>query len=155
MATFSLLRNTKAPKTTVKKNVVRNHVVDRTKNIATDKTKEKVVLAKHEGVSFSPEYFSYLNESGEEVKFNGIIIKDDDGSYVGKQIIPHKVILEYHPTVKSVKYSPEHFTYVNQYGKEKEYIGEVEFDLENNSYIGKVVEDVLKDDVVKIFEEEK
>lgn len=153
MATFSLQRNTKAPKAVVKKNVVRNHVVDRKRNIATDNTKEKVVLTKHEGINFSPEYFSYMNESGQEVKFNGIIIKNDDGSYVGKQIIPHKVILEYHPEVKSVNYSPEHFTYINQYGKEKEYIGDVEFDLYSNSYTGVVVEDVLKDDVVEIFKE--
>ena len=153
MAMLSLQRNSKSPKPVTKKKVIKNYNIDRKYNIVNDKNKVRVNLIKHEGVSFSPEYFSYLNDNNEEVKFSGIVIKDIDDSYIGKQMISNKVILEYHPNVESVSHSTEHFTYINENGKEKVFIGEPEYDLENNTYIGIVKENVLHDEIVEIFEE--
>lgn len=155
MASISFQRNNKTPKTVVKKNVVRNNIINRNNNIATDKSKVKVNLIKHEGIKAVPEYFSYLNDKNEEVKFSGIIIKDVDNSYIGKQVISNKVLLTYHPAVESVKYSPEYFTYVDKNGKERSFIGEPRFDMENNTYVGTVTEEVLNDEIIEIFKEEK
>lgn len=118
-----------------------------------DKTKKRVALKKYDAINFAPEYFTYINEAGEEHKFSGIIIKDEN-SYLGKQMIFHKVILTYHPEVKSVEYSPEYFTYIDNNGAIKTFKGEPKFDLENNTYFGEVVEDVLNDEIIKIYKED-
>ena len=149
---YSLGRNAKVA---TKKPVVRKPKIDRTKNNNTDKSKERVLLTKHDEVKFSPEYFSYLDSNNQEIKFNGIVIKDEDGSYIGKQIIPHKVILEYHPTVKRVNAVNEYFSYLDDHGNEKIFTGVPEFDLENNAYVGVIEENVLTDRIIDIFKEEK
>lgn len=145
-------KNNKIPKAVVKKKVVQNNHIDRKKVLLKDNF-IKVDLTKHEGAKFSPEYFTYFKNNGEEAKFSGVIIKDVDGSYIGKQVVSHKVDIEYHPKVESVKHSPEHFTYMNSDGKEKRFVGEPEFDLENNTYVGVVTETALHDEIIEIFEE--
>ena len=151
MAIFSP-KNNKIPKAVNKKKVVRNNNIDRKKVVSDKNESIKVKLTKYEGVNPSPEYFSYLNDNGEETKFSGIIINDDN-SYLGKQILTTKVELTYHPKVESVKYSPEHFTFIDNNGKEKPFAGNPEFDLDNNAYVGTVIETVLHDQVIEIFEE--
>lgn len=137
MATFSFSNknsNTTASNAGIKRNV-------------------KIALIKHEGQEPVPEYYSYTNGNGEKCKYSGIVVTDLDGSYIGKTITTHKVILDYHPTVESVEHVDEYFSYKDNYGRERIFIGEPKFDLESNSYYGEVTEDILHDEIVTIFKE--
>ncbi|MBQ3416095.1 MAG: hypothetical protein IJH39_12335 [Clostridia bacterium] len=115
----------------------------------------KVELTKHDAVKHEPEYYSYINEAGESCKFSGIITTDIDGTYVGKVIKTHKVILDYHPKVEAVEHVDEYFSYIDNNGNEKVFIGQPEFNLEENTYFGIVTEDILNDEVITIFKEDK
>jgi len=128
-------------------------------NTATNKGNEskkiKVELIKHPAVNYEPEYYLYTNELGEISKYSGIVTKDLDGTYVGKIINTHKVILEYHPKLEAVEHVDEYFSYIDNNGNEKTFIGTPEFDIERNTYFGNVVEDILQDKVIEIFKEDK
>lgn len=113
----------------------------------------KIDLIYHEGKEYTPEFYSYTNSNGEKVKYSGLVVTDLDGSYIGKTITTHKVILQYHPTVESVKHVDEYFSYIDNYGRERIFTGEPKFDLENNTYFGEVVEDILHDEIVTIYKE--
>lgn len=114
-----------------------------------------VELTKHDAVSYEPEYYSYVNDLGESAKYSGIIATDLDGSYVGKIIKTHKVILDYHPRVDAVEHVDEYFSYIDNNGKERKFIGQPEFNLETNTYFGKVTEEKLYDEIITIFKEDK
>ena len=112
-----------------------------------------IELIKHDKVEYSPEYYTYINDKGEVSKYSGIVIKDEDGSYIGKNIITHKVILQYHPTVKSVEHEDEYFSYFDNYDRERIFVGEPKFDLEKNTYYGEVEEEIVHDELIKIYKE--
>ena len=116
------------------------------KNISVD-------LIKHDKIEYTPEYYTYINSDGDSVKYSGIVIKNDDGSYIGKNIITHKVILQYHPSVQSVEHVDEYFSYLDNYDRERIFVGEPKFDLENNTYYGEVTEELVHDEIVKIYKE--
>jgi len=136
MATFSF--SNKKPGTNASKGIKRNI---------------KIALIHHPGQEYVPEYYTYTNANGEKLKYSGIVVTDLDGSYIGKTITTHKVILDYHPTVNSVEHVDEYFSYKDNYGRERVFIGKPKFDLESNSYYGEVTEDILHDEIVKIFKE--
>lgn len=139
MATFTF--SNKKPNTSENKSEVKKNV--------------KIALIKHEGQESSAEYYTYTNANGEKCKYSGIVVTDLDGSYIGKTITTHKVILDYHPTVESVEHVDEYFSYKDIYGKERIFIGQPKFDFKLNSYYGEVTEDILHDEIVTIFKEEK
>lgn len=134
MATFSF-NNTTSPK--VKEKV--------------DK-KYRIKLIKHPAIDAQNEYYTYIDAEGKDRKFSGIII-NNNGSYVGKVINTNKIILTYHPTVESVIPQKEYFSYIDMNGDEKVYSGEVEFDLEKNSYIGEVKEVTYTEEIIDLFKE--
>lgn len=113
----------------------------------------KVNLIHHEGRDYTPEFYTYTNSNGDKVKFSGLVVTDLDGSYIGKNITTHKVILQYHPTVESVEHVDEYFSYIDNYGRERIFTGEPKFDLEKNTYFGEVVEDILHDEIITIYKE--
>ena len=91
--------------------------------------------------------------NGEKCKYSGIVVTDLDGSYIGKTIITHKVILNYHPTVESSEHHDEYFSYIDNYGREVMFKGEPKFDFDLNSYYGEVSEDVITDETIKVYKE--
>ena len=113
----------------------------------------KVNLIHHEGRDGISEFYTYTNSNGDKVKFSGLVVKDLDGSYIGKSIITHKVILDYHPAVDSVESVDEYFSYQDNYGRERIFTGEPKFDLEKNTYFGEVIEDILHDEIITIYKE--
>lgn len=141
MAKFSFSNksnNTKPAETSVKTPVKKNI---------------KVELTKHDRIESKPEFYSYINAEGETCKYSGLISADIDGSYVGKVITTHKVVLEYHPTVTSVEHVDEYFSYIDNNGKERIFTGHPTFDLEKNTYVGEVNEEIITDEVVNIYKE--
>ena len=143
MAKFSFSNksnNTKPSKTSVKTPVKKNI---------------KVELIKHERVEPKAEFYSYINAAGDICKYSGLISTDIDGSYVGKVITTHEVILKYHPTVESVEHVDEYFSYIDNNGKERIFNGKPTFDLEKNSYVGDVEEEIINDEIVNVYKEDK
>jgi hypothetical protein len=116
-------------------------------------SKVKVELTMHETTNYEPEYYSYVDANGESHKYSGIVLSDIDGSYVGKVINTHKVILDYHPTVETVKPVDEYFSYIDNNGIERIFIGTPIFDSESNTYYGEVVESILEDKIIEIFKD--
>ena len=114
---------------------------------------KKIKLDKHPAKKEQVEYYSYITSDGEEKLYNGIISQLEDGSYIGKIINTHKVYLDYHPTVKSIDHQDEYFSYNDQFGNERVFVGTPKFDLEKNTYIGEVLEQTLTDKVIKIYKE--
>jgi len=143
MAKFSFSNksnNTKPSETSVKTPVKKNI---------------KVELTKHERVEPRAEFYSYINAAGDICKYSGLISTDLDGSYVGKVITTHKVVLKYHPTVESVEHVDEYFSYIDNNGKERIFTGNPTFDLEKNSYVGDVEEEIINDEIVNVYKEDK
>ena len=145
--TFSVKKGNKKPSNNIASNVSSESKKSVKQN--------KIELVKHEAVNYEPEYYTYLNVNGEECKYSGIITTDIDGTYVGKVIKTHKVILDYHPRVEPVEHVDEYFSYIDNNGKEKRFIGQPEFNLDENTYFGYVTEDILNDEVITIFKENK
>lgn len=152
MATFSFTKtkpvvNNKPSAKPAVKSTVKETVKDNTKkNI-------KVNLIHYPGQEYVPEFYTYTTADGNEAKYSGIVVTDIDGSYIGKTITTHKVILQYHPTVNSVSHVDEYFSYIDNYGRERIFTGEPKFNLETNTYFGEVTEDVLHDEIVNIYKE--
>ena len=115
--------------------------------------KLKVDLKYHEKTNHEPEYYSYINNEGQKCKYSGIVTRDIDGSYVGKTITTHKVMLQYHPTVVSVEPVDEYFSYIDNNGIERIFIGKPEFDAQSNTYFGNVTEEHLHDETISIFKD--
>lgn len=141
MATFTF--SNKSQKSSEQKPVKKN---DLKKNV-------KINLIKHDRIEYSPEYYTYVNSNNEVCKYSGILYKEEDGSYIGKNITTHKVLLTFHPTVKSVDYKAEYFSYIDIYGKERIFTGTPLFNLETNTYYGEVQENNPVDTAVKIYKE--
>ena len=114
--------------------------------------KVKVELIKHDAVEAKDECYTYKDSEGNDKKFSGIIIKDND-SYLGKVINTNKVILTYHPEVEEVEAQEEYFSYIDDEGKEKVFSGTPEFDLESNSYFGYIKETSYYEEVIDLFKE--
>lgn len=115
--------------------------------------KVKVELIRHESTAYEFGYYSYIDANGDKQKYSGILLNDIDGSYVGKTITTHKVILDYHPTVDTVEHVDEYFSYIDNNGIERVFIGQPKFNLETNTYFGEVTEDVLEDKIIEIFKD--
>lgn len=114
--------------------------------------KRRIELIRHPAVDAESEYYTYIDADGNKKKFSGIII-NNNGSYIGKIVNTNKVILTYHPTVESVLPEDEYFSYIDKNGDEKIYSGEVEYDLEKNSYVGEVKEVTYYEEIVDLFKE--
>ena len=144
MATFSFSNKSKNTNTNKTESTVKQSTVK--KNI-------KVELIKHDTVEAKPEFYTYINSNGDICKYSGLISQDLDGSYIGKVITTHKVELKYHPTVESVEHKDEYFSYLDNNGKERIFTGTPSFDLEKNAYVGEVSEDIINDELVKVYKE--
>ena len=117
-----------------------------------EKLPERPVLEKHEVFETIAEHYSYIDSSGKEQKYVGIISKSSD-SAVGKTFETHKVILKYHPAVEHVEGNDEFFTYIDSAGTEHRYTDKIEYDLEKNTYVGRITEHTISNKIVEIFEE--
>ncbi len=140
MATFTF--SNKKQQSPVKKTVKKN---DFKRNV-------KIDLIKHNKIDYSPEYYTYINADNEKCKYSGLIYNEGD-SYIGKNIITHKVILTFHPTVNAVEHKDEYFSYIDINERERIFIGEPLYDLEKNTYYGNVIETIPHDEIVKIYKE--
>jgi len=80
-------------------------------------------------------YFTYLDESGNTVKYKGLpynIKKDSiNNSYFFTQLNTSKVDLIKHD---KINYVPGYYTYIGKFDKEIKYDGEVFYDKFTNSY---------------------
>ena len=118
----------------------------------TKPAEKQIELIRHSEIKEQNEYYSYVDNDGNEKKFSGIIV-EKDGSYVGKTVMNHKVILTYHPEVKAVEGREEYFSYLNDEGKEIRFVGKPEYDLENNSYFGFIDNVSSTEEIIDIFKE--
>ena len=102
-----------------------------------EKSKENKELIYHpeiEEVEGYYSYYSYINNSGEEIKYFDTIKKDEDNniyfSYTERNIYK----LEYHEEIPAKE---EYYTYIDKItGEEKMYSGRVTYDRASNTYIG-------------------
>ena len=120
---------------------------------ATPKPKQvKIQLEKHETVMKSNEMYTYIGNDGEEHQYLGILTKSENDAF-GKIFENHKVDLIYHPEIKSVEPCDEYFTYEDAYGNQCVFNGNVEYDLDRNTYIGLCRDKEVKEKMIQIFEE--
>jgi len=113
--------------------------------------KEKIVLTYHEPVEGISEYYSYIDENGNEVKFDDksyTIVKLSANKYIAKKANVSKVNLKYVPAQESSEYEPEYFTY----GDEK-YLGEVKYNEETGKHTGIINVVKTYDKEIKLYEE--
>ncbi len=117
----------------------------------------RVKLTKHEKVEGNKEYYTFINSDGESEKFEGLVSKimtePNVYTYIGKIINKQNIELIYHPSVESTSHVDEYFSYFDQNGNERIFIGEPTFDLEKNTYVGDVIEENLHDEIITIFTE--
>ena len=119
----------------------------------TKKTK-KVLLDKHTTEMMSTEMYTYIGNDGQEHKYNGILNKTTNNVAFGKIFETHNVDLIFHPAVEHVDGSDEYFTYIgSEDNKEHLYRGKVEYDFENNSYVGTIIKTEVDETLIQIFEE--
>lgn len=112
----------------------------------------RIVLTKKEVENVVPEYYTYINENGEEHKYVGIVSKSSSSAY-GKTVTTHKVALVEHPAIAHVNSEPERFTYISKDGTEKQYKGNVSFDEITGAYFGVLKEYGITNTVIDIYEE--
>lgn len=78
-------------------------------------------------------YYSYVNESGEEVPYYGQVQKDDNGNtyftYTEKTILD----LDFHPKVEGCDI---YYTYLDKYGKDCVFKGDIQYNKITNTYYG-------------------
>ena len=132
-----------------------NFNVRETKKTITQKPKtkpQKIELEKHVTSMTSNEKYVYVDESGIEQQYTGIMTKTGHSAY-GKIYENHEVELTYYPEVKHVDHQDEYFTYKDENGDDKEFKGKVEFDLERNTYVGVIRNKEIKEQMIQIFEE--
>lgn len=153
MAKFSFSNTSTVSKPVQENKEIKSVKKEKTVKLLGPQKISKIDLIHHEAVDYTPEYYTYINSNGESVKYSGLVVTDLDGSYIGKTITTHKVILKYHPAVKPVEAVDEYFSYEDNYGRERIFTGEPKFDLEKNTYYGEVVEDILHDKIVTIYKE--
>lgn len=122
------------------------------KNRVSQQKIRKVVLNRKETETNVPEYYTYIDENGNEQKYAGVISKVSS-NLIGKLIATHKVQLDFHPGVATVVGEKEHWTYIGDDGNNHIYDGEVMFDETSSSYVGIVKKYVMNNTLIDIFEE--
>ncbi len=115
---------------------------------------KKVLLEKHSTEMMSTEMYTYIGTDGEEHKYNGILNKGSNNEAYGKIYENHNVDLIYHPGVEHVAGQKAYFTYIDpNNNQEHKYIGKIEYDLENDTYVGIITKTEIDDTLIQIFEE--
>lgn len=114
---------------------------------------QKILLEKHINEIMSTEMYTYIGDDGNEHKYNGILNKTSTNVAFGKIYEPHNVDLIFHPAVEHVEGSDEYFTYLDSNNKQQLYRGKVEYDFENNTYVGVITQTEVDETLIQIFEE--
>jgi len=115
------------------------------------KNKQKVQLTYHDCVKSVPEYFSYINENGEEVKLTDksyMITKVSSTKYVGKKSFVSKIPLTYISAQEAIEYQPSFFTYNGN----EIYLDKPIYDEESNTYKGVLEVVDVYDKEIKLYE---
>lgn len=115
------------------------------------KNKEKVQLTYHDCIASVPEYFSYINDNNEEVKFTDksyIITKISSTKYIGKKSYVSKIPLTYISAQEEIKYQPGFFTYNGN----EIYLDKPIYDEESNTYKGVLEVVDVYDKEIKLYE---
>ena len=112
----------------------------------------KVVLNRKEIQTRVPEYYTYTDDNGNEQKYAGVISKVSS-KLIGKLVDTHKVNLEFHPGVATIKGQNEHWTYIGEDGVKHVYEDDIKFDETSYSYVGIVKKYVMNNTLIDIFEE--
>jgi len=114
--------------------------------------KEKIQLTYHDCINYVPEYFSYMNDNNEEVKFNDksyMITKISSSKYIAKKTVNSKIPLSYVNAKEEIKFTPAYFTYNGNNYLDSNVI----YDKETNSYKGIIEEVNVYDTEIKLYEE--
>jgi len=115
------------------------------------KNKQKVQLTYHGCINPVPEYFSYINDNNEEVKFTDksySINKISSTKYIGKKSFVSKVPLTYIPAQEAIEYQQAFFTYNNN----EIYLDKPIYDEETNTYKGVLEVVDVYDKEIKLYE---
>ncbi len=117
------------------KNVVFSFGNDKKPNIVKP-TKKKTILTYHDKIDGRNEYYTYINENGEEEKIDVTkynIIKKSSSLIVASKVIVNKIDLEYVEPKEKTEYQKPYFTYNNG---QNIFLDKPEFDESTNTYFG-------------------
>ena len=82
--------------------------------------------------------FYYIDENGDKKKYGGAIISNEDGSYNGILTLQNhetKVTeIEYHPEINNIQGYSAYYSYVNEFGVDVPFYGQIFKDEDSNSY---------------------
>ena len=115
------------------------------------KNRKKIQLTYHGPINPVPEYFSYINADGEEVKLTDksyMITKISSTKHVGKKTYVSKIPLTYVPAQEEIKHQPEFFTYNDT----EIYLDKPTYDEESNTYKGVLEVVDVYDKEIKLYE---
>ena len=119
---------------------------------ATPKKKEKVVLKHYPKNKGRKEYYTYINDNGEEEVIdvsNYHVIKKSASLTVAAKTIVDKINLDFVEGKESSPYKEEGFTYNG-----KPFTGKVEYDESDDSFYGLISKIYSFEEKVKIYKED-
>ena len=115
------------------------------------KNKKKIQLTYHGPINAVPEYFSYINTDGEEVKFTNktyMITKISSTKYIGKKTYVSKIPVTFVPDQEEIKHQPAYFTYNNG----EIYLDKPIYNEKTNTYQGVLEVVDVYDKEIKLYE---
>lgn len=116
------------------------------------KKKERIYLNFHHKEPEQPVYYTYMNEEGQEKRFDNSsynILKVSSDEYVAKKNYVTKLPVTVVKGCSSVNYQREHFVD----NENKEYFGDIYYDSENDKYYGIDKRTKCFNKKIKLFEE--
>ena len=117
-------------------------------------TKKKTILKYHNKIEGKKEYYTYINDNGEEEIFDTSgynIIKKSSSLTVASKVIVNKIELEYVEPKEKTEYQKPYFTYNN--GQDV-YLDTPEFDDNTNTYFGYIKKLYTFEQQVQLFKED-
>jgi len=121
-------------------------------NIKNKPENTKVILTYHDCIKEVPEYYAYINESGQECKFidtTYTINKISSSQYLARKSFVAKIPLNYVEGKESIDYVPGYFTYNDN----EQYLDKVNYNSYTNSYEGTLEIVHIYDKEILLFEE--